>query len=535
MKRKKENKLLPDGIRPDDVRKQLEEIFNSRDFVASRRLRDFLSYVVEQTLAGAGKDIKAYNIAVEVFGLEASFDPISNPLVRTEAARLRAKLEHYYLLNPAEAIHISIPKGGYAPLFELLGSGNESAPDVPSLSVSARSGFEPQASVVVFPFINSSNSDLGESIVSGLASEVITMLTRFSGLAVSAHPGAPSPGYDEAEQYGASSSRFFLSGRIQTSGDKFKLWSSLSDACTGTIIWAESFEGSCSDDLFEVQTAIAEKISNQTAAEFGLIQRRLIQEMQSGLALPSISQKAALLYSKWNKSLAVDDFRLALAALQESMKEEPGNAMAMAMLSDLYASNYQMHYEIEGNLEQSLKLAVEAARAEPDCQLAHLALCMNYYLRGEKNKFLISADNALHINPASSSAMAILSFEYGMLGLWDQALELAKKLFHLNPVAPGWCRAVLSFYHFQREDFEKAFYEAQKINTPQLLTDPLFRLISSVHLGIKAEQELPRADLLELHPNFQDEWPDLLHRVIPTPQYTDLIKNSLKMADIAVN
>ena len=51
-------------ITAEEVRVQLAEILNSADFQASQRLKDFLSYIVEQTLDGKGRDLKAYNIAV---------------------------------------------------------------------------------------------------------------------------------------------------------------------------------------------------------------------------------------------------------------------------------------------------------------------------------------------------------------------------------------------------------------------------------------------------------------------------------------
>jgi hypothetical protein len=89
----------------------------SKDFQASPRLKDFLAFVVEKTLAAKGQELKAYTIGVEVFALGKDFDPNTNPLVRTEAGRLRSKLEHFYLHNPGARIKIDIPKGGYAAAF----------------------------------------------------------------------------------------------------------------------------------------------------------------------------------------------------------------------------------------------------------------------------------------------------------------------------------------------------------------------------------------------------------------------------------
>lgn len=116
----------------EDVRRQLERILNSSDFEATARERKFLSYVVGEELNGRGNRIKAYSIAVEVFGRDASFDPQNDPIVRIEAGHLRRSLERYYLTSGhADQIRIEIPKGGYVPTFAEGGS-SKSIPGIPS-------------------------------------------------------------------------------------------------------------------------------------------------------------------------------------------------------------------------------------------------------------------------------------------------------------------------------------------------------------------------------------------------------------------
>ena len=104
----------------EDCRAQLALILNSADFDATGREHRFLSHVVEEALAGRGDRIKAYSIAVEVFGRDLSFDPQTDPIVRIEAGHLRRALERYYLTaGQADPILITVPKGGYVPTFSL--------------------------------------------------------------------------------------------------------------------------------------------------------------------------------------------------------------------------------------------------------------------------------------------------------------------------------------------------------------------------------------------------------------------------------
>ena len=104
------------------IREQLVRILNSGPFHQSQRRQRFLEYLVNETLAGRGERLKAYNVALEVFERPETFDPTVDPLVRIEAARLREKLREYYgTEGQSDAIHIDLPKGTYAPLIEFRG------------------------------------------------------------------------------------------------------------------------------------------------------------------------------------------------------------------------------------------------------------------------------------------------------------------------------------------------------------------------------------------------------------------------------
>ncbi|WP_129155274.1 hypothetical protein [Bosea sp. Tri-44] len=87
------------------------------DFQCSDRNKRFLQYVSEELFHGREASVKAYTIAVDVFGRPSSFDPAIDPIVRIEATRLRAALISYYDLHGAGRIQIDLPKGRYIPNF----------------------------------------------------------------------------------------------------------------------------------------------------------------------------------------------------------------------------------------------------------------------------------------------------------------------------------------------------------------------------------------------------------------------------------
>ena len=77
----------------DKVQTQLNRVLSSPDFAASKKLKQFLSYVVAQTLKDYPVKIAQYAIAVDALGYDKSFDPTTTPNVRVLARRLRRALQ----------------------------------------------------------------------------------------------------------------------------------------------------------------------------------------------------------------------------------------------------------------------------------------------------------------------------------------------------------------------------------------------------------------------------------------------------------
>jgi hypothetical protein len=102
-----------------EVRAELAKILASDCFEQARRHRQFLRYVVEETLDGRADRLKGFSIAVSIFERSEDFDAQNDPLVRVEAGRLRQRLAQYYVEEgAADSVRISIPRGGYQAVFE---------------------------------------------------------------------------------------------------------------------------------------------------------------------------------------------------------------------------------------------------------------------------------------------------------------------------------------------------------------------------------------------------------------------------------
>jgi hypothetical protein len=98
----------------------VERIVASPSFVRSPRLCSLLMHLCELALAGKSGEINEQNIGEALFERARNYDPSIDGIVRSHASRLRQRLEQYFNEEGAhETIRLTIPKGGYTPLFEV--------------------------------------------------------------------------------------------------------------------------------------------------------------------------------------------------------------------------------------------------------------------------------------------------------------------------------------------------------------------------------------------------------------------------------
>ena len=549
--------------RPNDIeiKEQLGFILNSPDFASSDRLKSFLEYVVEETLNGRGDQIKAYNVAVDVFDLGLDFDSSLNPSIRVAAGRLRNKLEHYYFTsaNP-DKIKITIPKGSYLPHFSYIpstrprGKTQEEMVELPQHEqlVSPYTGrhnedvhgganrAESRPTVIVLPFKSiSADSNLEEFLV-GLSEEIAIALTRFDELSVvNIQPNAPTmdPDMDIWKTAARIGARFIVGGSAQVGGEpanNLRLRIYLMDSTNQTQVWAERFDGALSNVcLFEIQDEITEQVAARIGDSFGLINRMLLKEKAEKSPADLKVYEAMLYYHNWLGSLTPERFIVTRNILHRAIELDPGHATTKAMLSDLYASHYQWGLRaFTNNLELSLSLANEAVELDSNCQYAHWAKAYNCYLRRDEKLFLESVYRSLELNYSNTNILATSGKKLAMIGQSDEGLEMLSKALRLNPHIPSWYRSAPFIVHFMHQEYEQALSEAKYITTPNFMWGPLMRAAAYGMLGQKEEGKAELEALLAIEPQFKVVGADAMLLLFFQPQSVEKMLEGLKKAGL---
>lgn len=231
---------------PDHVRTQLERLLASPIFVGSARLRRFLEFVVEKSLAGEGDRLKEYVIGVEVFDRDAQYDPRVDSIVRVEAARLRARLREYYEHSPPTHVRIDLPKGRYVPQFTVVGPPVDRVP-APHLT-----------SILVRPARTLSPDTVDQHFCDGLAEEITYRLARLGTLRV------VPPSAERFAELLASPSGFLLDASVRGNGAEIRLTVHLVRLSDGAAQSSQRYDARARE-LFAAQERLADAVCRDIA------------------------------------------------------------------------------------------------------------------------------------------------------------------------------------------------------------------------------------------------------------------------------
>jgi serine/threonine-protein kinase len=422
------------------IRQQLERVLSSVTFQQVERLKRFISFIVTEAAAGRSDELKEYVVGVQVFGKEPSFDPRTDPIVRVQARRLRARLSRYYSdEGQHDELIIELPKGGYAPLFKR----REGRPGAkPSLTTALAS----RNTVAVLPFSDHSQSRDLEYFCAGVTQELIHRLTRLKGLRVIAVDAHDSGSRREAGMA--------LSGSVRRSGDTVRVTTHLVDTATGSYLWSESIDAPLRDSLDTqdaIATAIIEKLQPDRL-EHG--ETRWGQRPIENLAAHNL-----YLQGRYHLNQRTEEGLVkAVEFFEKAIVEDPQYAAAHSGLSDAYG--LLAHYGVLGPADVWTKAASSAAAAvmldgnsaEARTSLAHVKSTQDWDWRAAEREF----QRAIALDPRYATAHHWYAMSCLVpMGMLDEALEQMTLAQSLDPVSSIVARDV-GVIHYFRRDFEAA-------------------------------------------------------------------------------
>lgn len=536
---------------PECVAGELDRILESAAFKATPRRKKLLRYLVEETLAGRGRELKGYTIATLVFGRDDSFDPQTDPVVRLEARRLRHDLDGYYVsAGRGNPLRISIPKGQYAPVVEqpdassaplpaTEASGAGDAKDVvfqaappfrrAILAVLAaialfagvivyahvRSDMETAdgrrdekgASLVVLPFEANGNNSKNALLGDGMADEIMASINRFGSVRLYLPSGKEKnlPGRDPIEIGRDLSLSYVVNGTIDLDdGDQsLRVNARLIDVQTQRILWIGSYDRDyTASSLRSVQQEIAHAIASALGQPYGVLRNADAGRITDPTAMSSYECVLQAYTYRWSLTQALHT--PVLACLEKAVQRDPHYVDAWAMLAWLYMDEGRFGWSQKGAPEAAYRRAISTARHALALDRNNIpalkALSSTLHYMGDYAQSERVQRQALALNPNDPDTLAQLGWRLAVRGNFDEGIPFLKRAIERSVNPPGWYYHLIAIDLYLRGDYEETLAAAQRSTIDGSGISWSLVAIAEAALGQKDEARAALAKMAEKSP-----------------------------------
>jgi len=534
----KQYSMEPGSIDEEALIRQVEKICDSPEFRTKQVLCRFLSYIVSETLAGRGDEIKAFSIGVDVFNRDEDFDPGQDTLVRINAGRLRRMLDLYYShTGENDHLRIEIPKGGYIPKII---SRSVSKEEVEKVSASGRKNLMSlEPSIAVLSLKDLIGIPENSFFVRGFSYELLVELSKFEDLQVFNYLTITDPPEAGAELHTSMMDkgiRFLVAGAVHGDEERVNILINLYDLHEGMQIWSERYSKKIlAQSLIEIQESIAQEISGKLGSEYGIILRRLTQDAQRQKPHKLSTYTAILKYFDYLIDTAPEKAVEAFNALNKAVEKDPQSGIALSSLAALHGNVYALDFP---NAEQSYRalgeLAERAILLDPYNLFVQIALAFKCFLYEEKDRFFHLADRILELNPQSTLRLGSLGFHLSLYGDWERGKRILDSVMQGNLEYPKYFHGATTLYFYRKNNYEEALRESRMYQVPGYFWGHLLRAAVLGHLQRLDEAMTELKLLIQLKPDFVKKARYLISRFVKEDPLVDHILEGLHKAGLHI-
>jgi len=397
----------------------ISRIEASKEFKDSLQLRRLLRFLARAALTG--EPTSQYRIAVEAFGRPASFDPTSDPIVRVEIRRLRARLADFYRNNPGEPFRVHVPERSYSVV----------------LSAAPAAGSSPPR-VAVLPFRHEPGDPVSETLSEGLADDLIYYLRPDPTLTVLARTSVFSLARRDltnAEIAALVAAHYVLDGAIYRRGDSYHvhaaLYRGLSPDQPMDQIWHE--EWVCgAPQIPGLAALIGAAVRQSVSPHAGRT------HLLSAAKLPA--PNAHLLYLQGYQLLSQrrpETVLQAIDILEKAAEEDPTFLKPRIGLLETIIVKGLSGFEIASEHSRTLRLLEECTEIDPHCAdtLVGRAI-VKFCFQADWPGALDELSRAVEREPHNVLPYAFYTLALTMAGRHDDAFEATRQALRLDPLSP---------------------------------------------------------------------------------------------------
>ncbi len=362
-------------------------------------------------------------------------------------------------------------------------------------------------SIVVLPFNNMSRDPDQEYFSDGITEDVITDLSKVSGLFVIARNSAfvykdKAVGVPQVcRELGV---KFALEGSIRKAGNRVRVTAQLIDGLSGGHLWAERYDRDLTD-IFEVQDDIAQQIVAALKVTLNEAEKSLLVDGGTkDVNAHDFFLRGRELLNSLKKDLEM--FEQATACFRRAIEIDPTYAAAYAGLGMVYILDYQNRWSDapERSLDQAAHFTDVAIAKDDLDPFAHRVAAVVAMFRRDYERWAEEAGRALSLNPNYPPALAAQGLLHTYTGEPAKAIPSIERAIRLDPASQQQYVHFLGTAYFMAGDYETAaavFKDRIAINPT---TDLSRAFLSSAlgHLGKLDEAREVWRELKEINPRY---------------------------------
>jgi adenylate cyclase len=312
-------------------------------------------------------------------------------------------------------------------------------------------------SVAVLPFVNLSESKEKEYFSDGVTEDIITDLSKVSGLFVIAqnssftYKGQTVKIRQVAEELGV---RYVLQGSVRRAEDKIRITARLIDAVMGNHIWAERYDRNL-EDVFSVQSEVARQVVKALAVTLKANENeRLFQKYTTSIDAYDVFLKA-------RRSVDVpsrDNILRGENLFSRVIEMDPRFAGGYAGLAFNLAVQVRFQYSNSpsSDLARAFELASKAVELDRDFAWGHIALGGVYLAKGDPDAAVNAVRQALTLEPNGYEANLFMGFYLQFAGEAAPAVQHLQLANRLSPVVTARDLAFLAYAQFMNRNYTEA-------------------------------------------------------------------------------
>ena len=332
-----------------------------------------------------------------------------------------------------------------------------SPPPAPTPAESAPLPDKP--SIVVLPFANLSGDREQEYFSDGMTGDLITDLSKLSGLMVIArntsftYKGRAVNVREVAKELGV---RYVLEGSVRASGGRVRINAQLIDAQTGGNVWAERFDRELGD-IFTLQDDVTERIVSALAVKITKGELELLRRIDRNTTPETYD-----VFLRGLESLrrftpeGIEDSR---DYFLKAIAMDPAYARAYAALAFTYTVNVLFFYRVddsEGLIQQSLRYARKAIELDDTLPQGHFSMSVAFLRQGRHMDAIASARQAIKHDPNYADGYALIANVLAYAGEGAEAKRMMQKAMTLNPRYSAAYVEILGRAHYVMGEYDAA-------------------------------------------------------------------------------